>query len=361
MLDARQASGPPLQRSQSGRSIADHALTQLTFVRIREFIREPEALFWSLAFPIVLATGLGIAFRNRPPEVLKVAASTQELAGSLRREPLLDVRQLSPEASDHALRVGDVALVAEPGAGGTVTYRYDDTNPEGRTARLLADGAVQQAAGRKDPVTAADRLMREAGSRYIDFLIPGLVGMGIMGNSIWGLGFSIVDARRRKLMKRIVATPMPRHLYLLSFLVFRMLLLAVEVVVPVAFGVMVFGVPFRGALLTVVGLAILGSLSFSALGLLIASRARTIEAVSGLMNVVMLPMWVLSGVFFSAQRFPDAVQPIIKGLPLTALIDALRATMLQGAGLAQLVRETATLGGWLVVCFVAALKLFRWR
>jgi ABC-2 type transport system permease protein len=343
------------------RTVADHPLTQLTLVRIREFLREPEALFWSLAFPILLAAGLGIAFRNRPPEVLKIAAVPQELAASLRREPLLDVQALPRDEAERALRIGQVALVAERTTGGAVTYHYDDTNPEGRTARMLADGAVQRAAGRQDPVPADDQPMREAGSRYIDFLIPGLIGMGIMGNSIWGLGFSIVDARRRKLMKRIVATPMPRPYYLLSFLVFRMLLLGVEVGVPVTFGLLVFGVPFRGTLLVLAGLAVLGSLSFSALGLLIASRAKTIEAVSGLMNIVMLPMWVLSGVFFSAQRFPDAVQPIIKALPLTALIDALRATMLQGAGIHQVVRETGTLAAWLVVCFAAALKLFRWR
>ncbi|HEX5108652.1 MAG TPA: ABC transporter permease [Vicinamibacterales bacterium] len=342
-------------------TITGHPLVQLTLVRIREFLREPEAIFWSMAFPILLAAGLGIAFRNRPPEVLKIAAVTPELTASLAREPLLDVRQLSPAAGDRALRIGDVALLAEPGAGGAVTYRYDDTNPEGRTARLLADAAVQRAAGRSDPVRVNDRLVREAGSRYIDFLIPGLVGMGIMGNSIWGLGFAIVDSRRRKLMKRVIATPMRRHHYLSSFLIFRMLLLGVEVGVPVVFAILVFGVPFRSSSLVVAGLAVLGSLSFSALGLLIASRARTIEAVSGLMNLVMLPMWVLSGVFFSAQRFPDSVQPIIKALPLTALIDALRASMLQGSGFLELQRETATLAAWLVVCFAAALGLFRWR
>jgi ABC-type multidrug transport system permease subunit len=203
--------------------------------------------------------------------------------------------------------------------------------------------------------------MRDTGSRYIDFLIPGLVGMGIMGNSIWGLGFSIVDARRRRLMKRIVATPMPRHYYLLSFLVFRMGLLVVEVGVPVAFGLLAFGVPFRGSPLLLAMFCVLGSVSFSAIGLLIASRVRTIEAISGLTNVVMLPMWVLSGVFFSAQRFPDVVQPFISALPLTALIDALRAIMLRGAGLDALMREAVTLALWLVVCFLAAMKLFRWR
>jgi ABC-type multidrug transport system permease subunit len=185
--------------------------------------------------------------------------------------------------------------------------------------------------------------------------------MNLMGSAIWGLGFSIVDARRKKLMKRLIATPMPRHYYLLSFLFARIALLVIEVAALVGFGTLAFGVPLRGPLSQLFLLCMLGSLSFSALGLLISSRARTIEAVSGLMNLVMLPMWVMSGVFFSAQRFPDLVQPVIKALPLTALIDALRANMLQGASFSQVAVQLGTLGAWLVVCFAAALKLFRWR
>jgi ABC-type multidrug transport system permease subunit len=339
----------------------DRALAQLTLVRIREFVREPEALFWTLLFPVVLAAGLGIAFRNRPAEVLKIAAVTPRLAESLKSEPALDVQWLAAAAADVALRTGQIALIVEDGADGGVTYRYDDTNPEGRTARLLANGAIQRAGGRADPVGASDRLMQESGSRYIDFLIPGLVGVGIMGNSIWTLGFAIVDSRRRKLMKRIMATPMRRHEYLLSFLLFRMLMLWVEVGVPIAFGVLAFGVPLRGSALVLGTLAILGSLAFSAIGLLVASRVKTIEAISGLANLVMVPMWVLSGVFFSAQRFPTVVQPVIRALPLTALIDGLRANMLQGSGFVQIERELATLGGWLIVCFALALKLFRWK
>ena len=149
-------------------------------------------------------------------------------------------------------------------------------------------------------------LVREPGARYIDFLVPGLVGLGIMSNAVWGLGFSIVDARRRKLTKRLIATPMSRTSYLLSYLIWRMIVLVVEVGIPVGFGALAFGVPVRGRLIDLVVICVLASLSFSALGLLIASRARTIEAVSGLMNLVQVPMWILSGVFFSAQRFPDA-------------------------------------------------------
>jgi ABC-type multidrug transport system permease subunit len=248
-----------------------------------------------------------------------------------------------------------------PGPNGGVVYQYDDTNPEGRAVRMLADHAVQQAAGRTDPVASSDTLMREPGSRYIDFLMPGLVGMNLMGSAIWGMGFPIVDARRKKLLKRLVATPMRRSYYLLSFVLSRLLLLVAEVGILLGFGVLAFQVPIRGSLLDVAVLCVVGSLSFSALGLLIAARARTIEAASGLMNFAMMPMWVASGVFFSAQQFPAVVQPVIKALPLTALIDALRATMLQGTNLLGVFSQLAVLGTWVIVCFALALKLFRWR
>jgi len=340
---------------------ASHPLVELTLTRFREFLREPEAMFWVFIFPILLAAGLGVAFRNRPADVLKVATVTPQLAQALRQDKLLDVQQLSAPAAEEALRTGKIALLAEPGADGAVVYRYDDTNPEGRTARMLADRAVEKAAGRVDPVAAADRLLREPGSRYIDFLIPGLLGMNLMGSAIWGMGFAIVDARRRKLMKRLIATPMPRPYYLLSFLLSRLVMLVIEVGFLLGFGVLVFKVPARGSVIDLAAICVLTSLSFGALGLLIASRVKTIEAASGLMNLVMMPMWIVSGVFFSAQRFPDVVQPLIKALPLTAAIDALRANMLQGAGLAQVSGQLLVLSVWLVVCFPIALKLFRWR
>jgi ABC-2 type transport system permease protein len=344
--------------------LTNHPLVQLTLVRIREFTREPEAVFWALFFPILLTAGLGIAFRASPAETLRVVASSAPMAAALRQEPMLAVDVMSRDAGEAALRNGRAVLFADAdpsSPGGAVVYRYDDTNPDGRTARILADRAIQRAAGRTDPVATSDQFMRETGSRYIDFLVPGLVGLGIMSNTLWGLGFSIVDSRRRKLTKRLVATPMSRTYYLLSYLVWRMMVLVVEVGVPIGFGVIVFGVPVRGTILDMAIICVVASLSFSALALLMASRARTIEAVSGLMNLAQVPMWILSGVFFSAQRFPDVLQPLIKALPLTAVIDALRMHMLQGATLVNVAPQLATLTGWLVVSFALALKLFRWR
>jgi ABC-type multidrug transport system permease subunit len=341
--------------------MGSHPLVQLTLVRFREFLREPEALFWVFGFPLLLAAGLGLAFRNTPAEVLTIGVAGTNLE-AFEHAPTLAVESF-PTVDDglRALREGRVALLVERPADGSVVYHYDDTNPEGRDARMRADMAVQQSAGRTDPVAAQDQFMREAGSRYIDFLIPGLLGMNLMGGSIWSMGFAIVDARRRKLMKRLIATPMSRVYFLLSFLISRLAMLVVEVGAFLGFAVLVFGVPIRGSLMLVAAVCVIGTLAFGALGLLLSSRARTIEAASGLMNLTMLPMWVLSGVFFSSQRFPDVVQPIISALPLTALNDALRATMLQGATLTQIAPQVGVLAAWLLVCFPVALKLFRWR
>ena len=339
----------------------DHPLVQLTLVRFREFLREPEALFWVFGFPLLLAAGLGLAFRNTPAEVLSVGVVGTDITAFEDASALAVDSFATVEDGLLALREGKVALLLERPANGSVVYHYDDTNPEGRDARMRVDMAVQQGAGRTDPVAAQDQFMREAGSRYIDFLVPGLLGMNLMGGSIWSMGFAIVDARRRKLMKRLIATPMPRHYFLLSFLISRLAMLVVEVGAFLGFAVLVFGVPIRGSLALVMGVCVVGTLAFGALGLLLSSRVRTIEAASGLMNLTMLPMWILSGVFFSSQRFPDVVQPIIDALPLTALNDALRATMLQGATLVEIAPQLGVLAVWLLVCFPLALKLFRWR
>ena len=355
-----------MRERDPGRGLADRPLVQLTLVRFREFVREPEAVFWTLVFPILLAAGLGIAFRNRPAERSKVAVVVSEpgaitLAASLERDSALAVERLDAPRAAAALRTGEVALVAEPDGAGGVRYRYDETRPDGRTARLLADRAVQRAAGRRDAVAVRDERVRERGARYIDFVVPGLLGMNLMGSGIWGIGFGIVDARRKKLLKRLVATPMSRAEYLLSFLFSRLALLVGEVAVLLGFGALAFGVPVRGPLALVAAICLLAALAFGGLGLLVASRVRTMEGANGLMNLVMLPMWVFSGVFFSATNFPRAFQPFIQALPLTAVNDALRATMLRGAGWSAAAPELAIVAAWLLVSFALALKLFRWQ
>jgi ABC-type multidrug transport system permease subunit len=354
----------PLVRDRRG--WREHPLAQLVRVRFLEFWREPEAVFWVFIFPILLAAGLGIAFRQRAPEVVKIgvletAAEAPAVGEAIARDARLEVVALGDSAGMHALRTGRVALFVVPHEGRAVEYRYDDTRPDAQNARLLVDDAIQRAAGRQDVATVREQHVREPGARYIDFVIPGLLAMNLMGSGIWGVGFTIVEARRKKLLKRFVATPMSRSQYLASFILARLAMLVLEVGGLLGFGIWVFGVPARGSLGTLVIVTLIAALAFSAIGLLVASRVRTMEGASGLMNLVMLPMWIFSGVFFSASNFPNAAQPFIQALPLTAAADALRATLLEGTSLAGLAGEMGILGAWLVVAFSAALMLFRWR
>jgi len=336
------------------------SLYQLTMVRFRLFWREPEAIFWIFGFPILMAVGLGLAFRNRPPDVLPVGATAVQLTQALAADKGLTASTMNVADGTQALATGRILLLAIQQPAG-VAYKYDETNPDARIARMVADRAIQTAAGRREAVHAENQLVHETGSRYIDFVVPGLLGMNLMGSAIWGMGFSIVDSRQKKLLKRLVASPMPRWQYLASYLLSRLAMLVIEVVGFLGFARLIFGVPFRGSIWQLGFLCVLTSLAFSALGLLVASRARTMEAASGLMNLVMLPMWVLSGVFFSATRFPAVMQPVVRALPLTAAIDAMRGNMLQGMNLGQLAPQMGILLAWLVVPFAISLRIFRWR
>jgi ABC-2 type transport system permease protein len=352
--------------SELRRRWSSHPLVQLTRVRYREFFREPEAVFWVFIFPVLLAAGLGIAFRNRAADRTVVAVVTTgpqaaQLADALRWADGLDVSLLTDSAAAEALRIGNVAMAVVPSASGQLEYRYDDSRPESRSARLLVDDVLQRAAGRRNPLAVRDQLVRERGARYIDFLVPGLLGMNLMGSGIWGLGFAIVDARKKRLLKRLIATPMSRSQYLASFVLSRLTLLVIEVTLLLGFGVLVFGIPLRGSLPLLATICLVSSLAFASLGLLIASRAQTMEGASGLMNLVMLPMWIFSGVFFSASRFPEQIQPFIQALPLTAVIDALRANILRGAGWHMVTGDLAIILAWMIGSFLLALKLFRWR
>ena len=337
-------------------------LWQLTLARFREQLRQPEVLFWVFAFPLLLAVALGLAFRNRPPEVIRVAvesgAGADSVAGLLNRSRGLRAAVLPAPQAAEQLRKGGVTVVVVPGA--PVIYRYDSTRSESRLARLATDDALQRALGRRDVQAVTDQKVMEKGSRYIDFLIPGLLGLNLMGTGMWGMGYAVVDARKRKLMKRLLASPMRRSEYLLSFIVARLAMLGPEVVLLLGFGMLAFGVPMRGSVGTLAVLVLIGAMCFAGMGLLTASRARTIEMVSGLMNLIMMPMWILSGVFFSSANFPAAMQPVIKVLPLTALNDALRAVILDGASLGAVAAPAAVCAAWGVISFAVALRIFRW-
>ena len=338
-------------------------LLELTVSRAKEFLREPEAIFWVFAFPVLLAVALGFAFRAKGPDQIPVgvvaASEADATMTALKSSPVLLPRSFSAAEGREALRTGRISLLVEPGP--PVTFLFDETRPDSRIARLEADDALQRAAGRKEAVAVRSEKIEEKGSRYIDFLIPGLLGMNLMGTGIWSIAFSVTTARTRRILKRLVATPMHRSHYLLAQIFGRLMFLLPEIVFLVGVGWLFFGVAVRGSLLLLLLLCLLGAMTFCGLGLLCGSRVSTIEGASGLANLIMLPMWVLSGVFFSSERFPDAVQPVINALPLTALNQALRAVINEGQGLAGIAPQIGILAAWGVVGFAVALKIFRWR
>ena len=340
-------------------------LWQLTHARMMGFLREPEALFWVFAFPLLLALALGIAFRSSGPQKSNVGVVTgpgaDPVIAALQASPELSVKTYAPEEADQALRRGKVAVMVRPAPAGPATLAFDPARPETRLAHLEVVNALETAAGRHDVVRLQLDTRPRAGSRYIDFLIPGLLGLNLLGTGMWGIGFPVANARQLKLLKRMVATPMRRGDYLLAMMLARLVWLALEVAAILIFGRYAFGVMMRGSWPGFLLVTLVGALSFSALGLLVASRARTIEAVSGLMNVAMMPMWLLSGSFFSADRFPQIMQPLVRALPLTAANDALRALMNEGASLASVVPQLGVLAAWGLVSFFVALWIFRWE
>jgi ABC-2 type transport system permease protein len=354
----------PVRRSQNRRWAG---FTHLLSARMKELRREPEVVFWVFVFPLLLALGLGIAFRNKPADITSIA-----IVNSPGAQRALDLIQHSPRQSAiraevlgqaqalKGFRLGKYDLVVEVDPSGAFKYIFDPARPESVLSKSEVDDALQTAAGRQNSLATSTVVSSEPGSRYIDFLIPGLIGMNVMNAAMWGIGFAIVDMRQRKLLKRFVATPMRRSDFLLALASSRLLLMIIEVGLLLGFGVLVFHMRVLGSVVTILLIGAIGALGFAGIGLLTASRAQKIESVSGLINVVMMPMWIFSGVFFSYERFPAAIQPFIKALPLTALNDALRATILEGSSLPVQTGRMLVLIIWGSISFVLALKWFRW-
>lgn len=340
-----------------------HPLVELVKARLREFLREKGMIFWVFVFPLLMAVGLGIAFRSRPPDAPRVAlvgVPQDELGAALLASDRIAAQAVDEAAARRSLARGkvDVVVLWEDGSP---TYLYDASNEKGVSARLVADDVLQRAAGRKDALPPHERTISEPGTRYIDFLLPGLIGLNLMGSSMWGVGYNLVVARKRRLLRRYAVTPMRRSHFLLSYFFSRSVFLVLELSLLVVFGALVFGTVVRGDYVSLVLVSVLGAASFAGLSLLIGARVENTESANGWMNLVQLPMWVLSGAFFSYERFPEWLHGPIRALPLTALVDALRAVFNDGASLFDLTTEIAVLLVWGGVGFLIALRTFRWQ
>jgi ABC-2 type transport system permease protein len=350
-------------------SIFDYhnSLFQLVLTRLREFIREPESVFWVFIFPILLAMGLGIAFisnhsiKRLPVAVVELNSTTNFVVQALANASYFSVRKITNSEIDKSLMLDHVKLIVIHKKNGEIAYRFDQSHPESQITRLLVDQVLQKAAGRKDSLKTQDILVKEIGSRYIDFLIPGLIGINLLSNGIWGVGYTIVEARKKRLLKLLISTPMSKTYYLLSYLIMGIVMMVLAVGILVIFGILAFDVPFKGSLLLFFMINILSTLMFSSMGLLIAARVNTTEGASGLMYCVMFPMWILSGVFFDSYNFPEDFQHIIRILPLTIVVDTLRNIMLYNYGVEKILDDIFIMFSWIIFTFSLSIRLFRWN
>jgi ABC-2 type transport system permease protein len=352
-------STPPAPREDGHYS----PLLELTLARLREFYREPGMIFWVFGFPVLMAIGLGLAFRNQPPErpaVALIAPDRHPLAGALLASTEVAAVNVSEADAEAGLARTRYAIVVDL-RGPEPVYRFDPMLRESRLARVLTEDVLEGAAGRRDLLSPRDQPQTLPGTRYIDFLLPGLIGLNLMGSSLWGVGYSLAVARKRKLLRRFAVTAMRRAHYLLSYCLSRLLFLVLELGVLVTFGALAFGTTAQGSYAAVAVVALLGAGAFAGLGLLVGARIDNTEVAQGWMNFIQLPMWVLSGAYFTNERFPGWLQPIVQALPLTALVDALRAIYNQGATLGMVAGELCILAGWGSFSFLLAAKRFRWQ
>jgi ABC-2 type transport system permease protein len=340
-------------------------LKELVKSRIREFLREPGYVFWVFGFPLLMAIGLGLAFRSKAPEPPRIAvteAVPAEIAQALLKSPRLHAERLTLHAAERQLARTKVDLVVDQrGPDSQVVFKLDSAQEKSLLARAITEDVLQRAAGRQDTIKIDEQRVSEKGSRYVDFLLPGLIGLNLMGSSMWGIGFNLVLARKRKLLRRYAVTPMRRSHFLLSYFFSRSLFLVLELAVLIGFGRLIFGTQIQGSVPGLLVASLLGAAAFAAIGFLIGARLSSTEVAGGWMNFVQLPMWLLSGSFFSYERFPEWLQLPIRFLPLTAVNDALRRIYNEGGSLSSIGFEGAVLLAWAVLGFGVAIKAFRWQ
>jgi len=349
----------------SSESEAPNPLQELVKSRIREFVREPGYVFWVFGFPLLMAIGLGLAFRSKAPEPPHIAVTESvapKTAEALAKTSRLHVERLARADAERALARTKVDLVVDqPASEKPLVFKLDTAQEKSLLARAVTEDVLERAAGRQDVLRIDEHRVNEKGSRYVDFLLPGLIGLNLMGSSMWGIGFNLVLARKRKLLRRYAVTPMRRSHFLLSYFFSRSMFLVLELAVLIAFGRVVFDMQIQGSVAALLVASVLGAAAFAAIGFLIGARLTSTEVAGGWMNFVQLPMWLLSGSFFSYERFPHWLQLPIRFLPLTAINDALRRIYNESGTLSSVTFELAVLAAWALFGFATAVRAFRWQ
>ncbi|EKR66676.1 ABC-2 family transporter protein [Leptospira weilii str. 2006001853] len=354
---------------------------QLINIQLKEFYREPAILFWAFVFPIAMAGILGIAFKNRGSEEVKIAIlensyqleelkkildSTRDknekskektLASDSDKLPSLKFLVLSKNEAIRDLKRGKLNVIVERTQGGKIRFFFDTDNPNGQRDYLLILAKIRSRY--TDFELQVDRLDSK-GVRYIDYLVPGMLAMGVMNSCLWGVGWNLIEMRMKKLLRRMSATPMSKLSFLISFFFTRLIVTTIESVILLGFTLFTFENALEGSFGAIIMIFLSGNFAFSCIGIFVGSRAANSQVGNGLINAVTFPMMILSGVFFSYQNFPEIVLPIIKNLPLTLMADSLRTVFIEGAGFISVIPAVVGLFVYGIVFLFVGNKIFRW-
>ncbi len=346
-------------------------LVLLTGVELKEYLREPGILFWAIFFPILLALGLGLAFSGGGEQEKTVAIVCAEADCAfpfvteggegklLGNEKIGFTRyQFEKTSWDDAilmLKKGMISMILKVERD-DIQYHFDPNNAEANYAYLQLSAAVKGEAPDPGNIT----ILEQGGTRYIDFLVPGLLAMGVMMSCMWGISYSNVDRRNKKLLRRMVATPMKKYNYVASQLISRLMLSTIEVLLLVGITKWIFDISITGSILAVVLLVIAGNVAFTGLAILIASRTSNTQIANGLINLVVMPMMIMSGIYFSYHNFPDFMIAIIQFFPLTILADSIRSVFLEGATLLNVLPELIGLFAFGLILYAAGIRVYKW-
>jgi ABC-2 type transport system permease protein len=367
--------------------LINHQLYRLIVAHIKEIVREPAVLFWGIGFPILMAWGLGIAFSTKKEMNREIAVIYQNPTVSIQKSVLADIIEHYPgkQKGDYLLplrnektgdinltfhectldeahvllKKGTISLIVEVSQD-KIHYNFDPANAEAQLLYQLVKGVVyngpQYYASHQDEI----KPLTVSGTRYIDFLIPGLLAMGIMMSSSWGISYTLIERRSKKLLRRMVATPMKKSNLLIALITARFIMNVIEAVLLYLFAWLYFDIQIQGNPVALLALFIAGNMAFAGISVLISSHTANPEVGNGLINAVVTPMMVVSGIFFSYSHFPEWTIPVIRHLPLTMLADGVRSIFNEGAGLMEVWREVLILCTTGLVTFVIGLKVFKW-
>lgn len=341
------------------------SLVEMTKCRWREFKREPSAFAFVLIFPVFFMIVLGMAFNSERPVPKLVGLTTQFSAGESTYQALknnADIRLeiASKELLSKSMIKGKVSLIISKDSSGRTEFTFDRNSPEGELTSLYVNQLIQKSAGQEPLVKTTTTLIQTPGSRYVDFLIPGLLAFSIMSTSMFGTGMVLVVNRRENLLKRYLTTPMRPFEYILSHVIGRQFIMLIEFAIIMTCGYLIFGFQPQGSFTTYLAVAVLGTFVFTVLSMLIGAKTNNAGAYNGISNLIMLPMAFLCGVWYSKYLFPSWLVSVSELLPLSPLIDGLRAVALEGAGIMDILPKIGLLVGYGVVFSILSKKAFRW-